>query len=351
MIVRRRFLANAGPAVLPATSGNGALSRRGTMRNAIIGLVLGSLLFVASAQAQDYPTKPIRMIVPYPAGGVADVVARLVGQKLSEALGQSVVIENRSGASGTLGANAVAKAAPDGYTLLLTPGDFVTMPNLLPPMAFDPNKDLVPIAMVTSNPLLLVANSGAAFGNVKALLAAASASPGSIAYSTPGNGTINHLAGEWFAVEGGIKLLHVPYRGGVASANGVAAGDVPLGVVSPSSGKALVDAGKVKVIALTGKERPSFAPPDWPTLAESGLPVDVELWNGLFAPAGTPPAIVSRLDQEVARILRGEDVRKLLNATGIEVSAIGQGAFIERIRTDAARYARIIEQTGIRVER
>jgi tripartite-type tricarboxylate transporter receptor subunit TctC len=314
-------------------------------------LAAGSLLFAASALAQNYPSKPIRMIVPYPAGGVADVTARIVGQKLGESLGQPVVIENRAGASGTLGANAVAKAPPDGYTLLLTPGDFVTMPSLMPPMPFDPNKDLVPITMVSRNPLLLVANSAAPFSNVKELLAAAKASPGTIGYSSPGNGTINHLAGEWFAIAGGVKFLHVPYRGGVASANGVAAGDVPFGVVSPSSGAALVDAGKVKAIALTGIERPSFAPAGWPTLAESGLPVDVVLWTGLFAPAGTPTAIVSRLEQEVGRILRDEGVRHLLNAAGIEASAIGQASFVERIRSEAARYVTIIEQTGIRVER
>jgi tripartite-type tricarboxylate transporter receptor subunit TctC len=364
MIAGRRFPMHAGLASPPAACGSserGSVScprrplRKRTVGHAIrsmLGLLMLALLLPAApADAQNYPSKPIRMIVPYPAGGVADVSARIVAQKLGESLGQQVVIENRAGASGTLGANAVAKAAPDGYTLLLSPGDFVTMPSLLPPMTFDPDKDLVPITMVSRNPLLLVANTGAAFGNVRELLAAAKASPGNIAYSTPGNGTINHLAGEWFAIEGGVKFLHVPYRGGVASANGVAAGDVPFGVVSPSSGAALVDAGKVKVIALTGAERPSFAPADWPTLAESGLPVDVVLWNGLFAPAGTPPAIVNKLDQEVGRILRDEGVRKLLNAAGIEASAVSQAAFVELIHNEAARYTRIIEKTGIRVER
>ena len=342
MIAGRRFPMHAGLALVPAAC---------AARSMLGPLVLVLLLLAGPASAQNYPSKPIRMIVPYPAGGVADVSARIVAQKLGETLGQQVVIENRAGASGTLGANAVAKAAPDGYTLLLSPGDFVTMPTLLPPMTFDPDKDLVPITMVSRNPLLLVANTGAAFSNVKELLAAAKANPGNIAYSTPGNGTINQLAGEWFAIEGGVKFLHVPYRGGVASANGVAAGDVPFGVVSPSSGAALVDAGKVKVIALTGAERPSFAPAEWPTLAENGLPVDVVLWNGLFAPAGTPPAIVDKLDQEVGRILRDEGVRKLLNAAGIEASAVSQAAFVELIHNEAARYTRIIEKTGIRVER
>ena len=261
MIAGRRFPMHAGLALPPAACGSSSDRslrscprrpfRKGAIGHAITSM-LALLLLAAPALAQTYPTKPIRMIVPYPAGGVADVSARIVAQKLGESLGQQVVIENRAGASGTLGANAVAKAAPDGYTLLLSPGDFVTMPTLLPPMTFDPDKDLVPITMVSRNPLLLVANTGAAFGNVKELIAAAKAKPGHIAYSTPGNGSINHVTAEWFAIEGGVKFLHVPYRGGVASANGVAAGDVPFGVVSPSSGTSLVDAGKVKVIAVRG---------------------------------------------------------------------------------------------------
>ena len=303
------------------------------------------------AHAEEYPTRPIRMIVPYPAGGVADVTARIIGQRLGEILGQQIVVDNRPGASGTLGANAVAKAPADGYTLLLTPGDFITMPSLVPPMAFDPHKDLLPIAMVSSNPMIVVANVAAPFNNVKELIAAAKAQPGNIAYSTPGTGTINHVAGEWMAVAANIKLLHVPYRGGPASANGIAAGDVPLGVVSPSSGKALIEGGKVKVIALTGKRRPSSVPASWQTLDENGLAVDAVLWNGLFAPAGTPAEIVNRLDKEVARVLRDEQVRTLLSNSGIDADLISQAAFGERIRADAARYDEIIRQTGIRIER
>jgi len=324
------------------------------MRHAMRKLVLSLLLLgstLPGAQADDYPTRPVRMIVPYPAGGVADVTARVIGQRLGEILGQQIVIDNRPGASGTLGANAVAKAAPDGYTLLLTPGDFITMPSLVPPMAFDPHKDLVPIAMISSNPMIVVANTQAPFSNVKELVAAAKAQPGNIAYSTPGTGTINHVAGEWMAVAAGIKLLHVPYRGGPASANGIAAGDVPLGVVSPSSGKPLIEAGKVKVIALTGKRRSAAAPTSWQTLDENGLAVDAVLWNGLFAPAGTPPAIVTKLDQEVGRILREERVRRVLSGAGIDPEPISQAAFVERIRTDAARYDDIIRKTGIRIER
>src|SRR5215813_12763067 len=318
-------------------------------RRLIVTLALSALALPAPAQAQTYPTRPIRFIVPFPPGGVADVTARLMGQKLGEALGQQAVIENRPGASGTLGADAAAKAAPDGYTLLLTTGDFITTPTLMPKMAFDPNRDLIPITMIATAPLLLGAHAGGSIQSVKDLLAQAKAEPGKIAFSSPGNGTINQLAVEWLAIEAGIKLLHVPYRGGVPAATGVAAGDVPIGALTPSSAQPFIEAGKIKPLALMTRQRPAFAP-DWPTLADSGMSVDAALWVGLFAPAGTPAPIVSRLDAEVGRILQDAAVRKRLNDLGTEASPLGQAAFAERIRRDADRYAKIIEQVGIRVE-
>jgi tripartite-type tricarboxylate transporter receptor subunit TctC len=313
-------------------------------------LALLALVPAASAQAQTSPTRPVRFIVPFPAGGVADVTARVIGQKLGEALGQQIVIENRPGASGTLGADAAAKAVPDGYTLLLTTGDFITTPTLMPAMAFDPNRDLLPITMIAAAPLILGMNAASPIGSLAGLVAAAKQSPGSIAFSSPGNGTINHLAVEWLATEAGIKLLHVPYRGGVPAATAVAAGDVPIGALTPSSAAPYIEAGKVKVLGLMTRQRPSFAP-DWPTLAEQGFPVDAALWVGLFAPAGTPPEIVGRLDGEVVRILQDAEVRKRLNAVGTEATPISLDAFVQRIRTDAARYARIIAETGVRIER
>jgi tripartite-type tricarboxylate transporter receptor subunit TctC len=321
----------------------------------VIGLILGLVqmagpLTALPAQAQPYPTRPVRAIVPFPAGGVTDVTARLIAQKLSEALGQQMVIENRSGASGTLGVDTVTKAMPDGYTVLITTGDFITTPSLMPKMAFDPTKDLIPVTMIASAPLLLGAQTGGPIGSVKELIAKAKAAPGTIAFSSPGNGTINHIAVEWLSIEAGLKLLHVPYRGGVPAATAVAAGDVPIGAVTLSSAQSLMDAGKIKPIALMTQQRPSFAPADWPTLADMGFPVDAALWVGLFVPAGTPAAIVTRLDNQVRRILEDAGVRKRLNELGTEASAFSQGAFVERIRLDAARYSRIIEQTGIRVE-
>jgi len=327
------------------------------MQSSIVMRALGSALvaltlcaFGGPAPAQNYPTRPIRFIVPFPAGGVADVTARLIGQRLGEVLGQTIVIENRTGASGTLGVDAATKAMPDGYTLLFTTGDFITTPTLMPKVSFDPYKDLIPIVQVATAPLLLGAHAAGTIGSVKELVAQAKADPGKIAYSSPGNGTINQLAVEWLAIEANLKFLHVPYRGGAPAAVAVAAGDVPIGALTPSSAQPLVEAGKVKVLALMTKQRPSFAPPDWPTLAEQGLAVDAALWVALFAPTGTPQAIVDRLDQEVLRILKDDAVRKRLNALGTEASGISQKAFVDRIRTDAARYLEIIKQTGVKVD-
>ena len=303
----------------------------------------------ASAQAQNYPTRPIRFIVPFPAGGIADVVARVTGQKLGELLGQQVVIENRPGASGTLGADAAAKATPDGYTMLLTTGDFITTPTLMPPMAFDPQKDLIPITMIAAGPLMLAANAQSSINSVQDLIAQAKAEPGKIAYSSPGNGTINHLAVEWVAIEAGLKLLHVPYRGGVPAAIGVAAGDVPIGALTPSSAAPFIESGKVRILALMTRQKPAFVA-QYPSAAEQGLAVDAALWVGLFAPAGTPPAIVSRLNDAVAKILQDESVRKRLNDVGTEASHISEAAFAERIKVDAERYLKVIQQVGIKIQ-
>jgi len=201
------------------------------MRGAVKYL-LPALLFAVSiglpAQAQNYPTRPVHVIVPFPPGGFTDLTARLIGQKLGEALGQQMVIENRSGASGLLGVETVTKASPDGYTLLITTGDFIETPSLMPKMAFDPNKDLLPVAMIASAPLLLGAQAGGPIASVMDLIAQAKARPGQVAFSSPGTGTINHLAVEWLAIEAGLKLIHVPYRGGAPAATAIAAGDVPV---------------------------------------------------------------------------------------------------------------------------
>jgi len=321
---------------------------RAFMAVTIAGLLVApSGLATNASLAQGYPDRPIRAVVPFPAGGLADAVARIVGQKLGDRLGQSLVIENRAGASGTVGAAVVAKSAPDGHTLLITTGDFVTMTSIMPALSFDPNKELIPIAMLAVAPCILVANSNSGLNSVKDIIDAAKVRPGAIAYSSPGVGTSNHLGIEGMAIEAGIKLLHVPYRGGAPAATAVAAGDVPIGTVTQSSGEGVIQAGKVKVIALMSKQRPSFAP-SWPTLADAGFDIDAALWVGLFAPAGTPVAIVNRLDAEASAVLRSAETQKLLNSVGTDASPVSRAAFVQRIASDAARYGLVIQKTGLR---
>lgn len=313
---------------------------------------LALVVALSAAQAQDYPNRAIRLIVPYPPGGGMDVTARVIGQKLGEILGQQVVIENRPGASGAIGTEAVVKAVPDGYTLLLSPSDPFTAPALLPKMNFDANKDLLPIAMVSDNPMVVVATASAPFKDVKGLIEAAKASPNGLAYATPGSGSLNHAIGEWIGSAAHLKLLQVPYKGGVEAANAIAAGDVPIGIVStPAVYPALVDAGKIKIIALTGARRPSFVPASWPTLVASGLPVNATLWVGVFAPVGTPDAIIAQLDRTVGRVLQDDLVHQRMNNFGFSPQYLGQSAFIERIHADAARFDEIIRQTGIAIKR
>ncbi len=315
-----------------------------------IALLSGLLaLFAATpSSAQTYPTRPVRVIVPFPPGGFTDVGARLVAQKLGEALGQPMVIENRAGASGTLGVDAVVKSAPDGYTVLMTTGDFATVTALMPKMAFDPLTALIPVTRFVSVPLLLLTHPGSGVGSVKELIEKAKAEPGKFAYGSPGPGTINQLAAEWFALEAGIKLLHVPYRGGAQMATGLSGGEIPLAVTTQGTVQGLLEAGKIKSLSALSRARASFLR-EMPSMADSNLNVDAELNISLYVPAGTPPAIVARLDTAVLQVLNDEALRKRFNELGMEVSPISGPALTERIRADAARYQRVIEQTGVKL--
>lgn len=317
------------------------------------GLAFAAWLAAASlAQAQTYPSRPIRMIVGFPPGGVVDVAARIVGDRLAASLGQPVVIENRPGASGTLAAGMTVKAAPDGYTLFLCPGDLITLAALKPHMDFDPVTQLVPVAMISSNPLVVVANANAPYNSIQEMLDAARASSRALEYATPGPGTENHVVGEWIATTARVKLLHVPYSGGSAAGNGVAGGFVPLGIFSPAVVyPALIDAGKVKVLALTGRDRPPFLPASWPTLIEHGVPVDSTNWLGVFAPPSTPDQIVTRIDAALAKAVQDATVHKRMNDFGMAPRHLGPTAFAAAIRADARAYARIIRETGIQIER
>ena len=309
-------------------------------------------LSVISGQAEGYPDRPIRIVTPYAAGGTVDVSARIVGEELGPILGQQIVIESKVGASGMFGASVVAKAPADRYTLFFCSGDVITLAALKPRMDVDVKTQLLPIAMVNGNPMLIVANAKAPFNDVKEMVQLAKASPHPLNYGTLGRGTISDVLGQWIAIETGIKLQPIPYQGGSQAAIGVAGGEITLGIFSPPAVyPSLVDAGKIKVLAMTSKDRFSHLPSSWPTLIESGLPIEALNWQGVFAPAGTPNAIVARLDQALRQTLQDHSIAKRMNALGTAPQYLPQPAFIERIQADTARYARIIQQAGIEIER
>jgi tripartite-type tricarboxylate transporter receptor subunit TctC len=319
-----------------------------------ITIRLVSAVFVAmvatAALAQSYPVRPIRLVVSFPPGGAADVVARLIGQPLSVRLGQPVVIENRPGANGNIAGELVAKSAPDGYTLLAGPSAlFGINPHLYSRMSFDPHKDLLPIASVQVNTLLLTASPTlASIKDFRSFVEVARATKPPLFFASIGNGSEHHLAMELLKRRAGIDLIHVPYKGGGPAALGVIAGDVAAmfggGSVAP-----LVQSGKLQGLATTGTHRSTILP-DLPTIAEFYPGYEVSLWQGLFAPVGTPPAVVGRLRTEIRAILTGPEYGAKLAAAGSgEPLVTTPEEFAARIRSDDEAYGKVIREIGARI--
>ena len=327
-----------------------AASRRDILKAAVAaGLVAqGIAPGAAMAQAASYPDKPIRVLVPFAPGGVVDVTARILTQKMTERLGWNFVVENRPGGNGFIAVTAAAKSAPDGYTLLAAhTGEFAGNPALFANVPYDLDRDFQPITMISDTPMLLVANAQTPFNNVAELIAAARREPGKYAFSSPGNGSINHLAGEWFASEAGVKLMHVPYKGGAPAVAAVAAGEVPLGVVAIPAVMPHVASGRVKVLGLTTARRTAYNNA-WGTAAEAGAKVDSSNWVGLFAPKGVPADIAAKLHAEVVKTLEAPDVKKRFADAGAEIGGMSSAAFAQRIRSDAARYKDVVNKAGIK---
>ena len=321
------------------------------MRRALALVALA--LITMAASAQEYPSRAVRIIVPYPPGGVTDIAARLIAQKLNERWGQPVVAENRPGAGAIVGVEAAAHSAPDGYTLLMVSGDFAAIhPFVYSKLPYRP-EDLAPITMVSDTPMVIVASATSSISTVDDLVKMAKARPGELGYATPGQGTSNHLVGEWLAGALGIKLLHVPYRGGAPAATAVAAGEVALGVIATSSAAPHVKSGKVRVLGLTNARRVGEAA-SWPTLAESGVPAlrdfDTSIWVGLFAPAAVPRAIIAKVNADTKRALQEPDVRDRLAGLGAEPVATSPEELAARLKRDAAFYGRIAREAQIHLD-
>jgi tripartite-type tricarboxylate transporter receptor subunit TctC len=309
-----------------------------------------ALLWWCAAQAQDYPSKPIRVLVPFAPGGAVDTTARVLAQAMQQRVNWQFVVENRPGGNGFIATTAVAKAPADGYTLLMAhTGEFAVNPALFDNVPYELERDFAPITMVSDAPMLYLAKAQAPFNNFRELVAAAKAKPGSITFGSAGNGSINHLAGEWLAQAAGIQLVHVPYKGGAPAAAAVAAGDVDFGVMAVPGAMPHMKSGRGKVIGIsTAKKSPLDA--SWATPRDAGIPdLDASIWVGLLAPKGTPQPIIDRINKEVRETLSLPDVQKrFVESGGAEAIGMTPAEFLARIKSDAERYKRVVQKAGVK---
>jgi tripartite-type tricarboxylate transporter receptor subunit TctC len=322
----------------------------GFIRSLVLSIGLVSSLVAAPALAQGYPSKPVRVIVPFAAGGPADVYARFMAQRLQDALGQSFVIDNRPGAGSVIGTDAVAKAAPDGYTLLLMSNAHTVNESLIPNKPFQLMRDFVAIAPLNYSDLVLVANPALPASTLKDLISRAKASPGKFNYASSGPGTPYHMAGELFKSMAGVYLVHIPYRGSSGARTDVIGGQVDVMFDAVTTMAEQVKAGKVKALATTGKAR-SEVLPDVPTLNEAGVPgYEATIWLGLMAPRASPKAVVDKLNEAVSKIVGQSEIRQLWGKQGAVPLVMTPEVFDKYVRDDIAKWARVIKTANIKVD-
>ena len=310
------------------------------------------LIACAQALAQSYPSRPVRIVVPYSAGGGTDIVARAVGQKLSDKWGQPVVVDNRVGANGIIGAEAVAKAQADGgHTLLMsTPAEVSTNPHLYANIPYNAERDFAPVTLIAITPLVVAVYPGVPARSIQELIALAKEKPASLGFATPGLGSSQHLTGELLMMSAGIKLVHVPYKGAGQSIPDVIGGQVPMGIYGVLTISQHAKAGRLRMLAVTTPKR-SSAYPDLPTLAESGFPgFDTSLWFGLIAPAATPKPVIGKLHDDVIEALKLPDVKERIASQGADIVGDTPSEFAVFIAAESAKYAKIIKQAGVKLD-
>ena len=308
------------------------------------------LLFSVNLWGQDaWPSKPIRMILPFPPGGGTDILGRLIADRLSASFGQPVVTENRGGAGGNVGAEAAAKSAPDGYTLVLVAPSLAISPTLYSKLNYDPVKDLAPVSLVATVPNVMVTQPSMP-GDLKEFIAVVKAKPGALNFGSGGAGTSNHLAGELFNLVAGTKLVHIPYKGVNLAMQDVLSGNVHLVFIGIPAAAPHIKAGKLRALALVAPQR-SSALPDVPTVAEAGLPdFEVTTWYGVLAPAGTPRNIINRLNGELVKIMHAPELREKLAATGTEPLTSTPEEFSAYIRKEIAKWGDVIRKAGVKAD-
>ncbi len=309
------------------------------------------VVVAAPAFAQSaYPSKPVRLVVPFPAAGTTDIIARATAQKLSEAWGQQVIVDNRPGAAGNIGSELVAKAAPDGYTLLMgTVGTHAINPSLYAKMPYDHVKDFVPVILVAGVPNVLVVNPDLPVKSVPELIAYAKANPGKLNFASSGSGTSIHLSGELFKTMTGVKMTHVPYKGSAPALTDLIGGQVQLMFDNLPSSLAFIKAGKLRALAVTSATR-APALPDVPTVADSLPGFEASSWFGLLAPAGTPPEIVAKINGEVAKWLATPDAKEKMAAQGANIAGGTPDDFAKHIQSESAKWAKVVKESGAKVD-
>ena len=322
------------------------------MKLRALPLLLGTLLALSppDAFAQAYPTKPVRLIVPFAPGGFTDVVARILGQKLSLAMGQQFVVENKAGAGSSIGSDFVAKAAPDGYTLLIVSSTHVISPWIYKSLPYDPIRSFTVVSKLVDSPYVLLVNPKVPARNVQEFIALAKAAPDTIHYASSGNGSAQHLMGGLFVALTGAPLKHVPYRGSAGAATDLVAGVVESSFAGVPNALAQVPQGRLKALAVTTARRiPQL--PDVPTLQEAGVAgYDASVWLALLAPAGTPREIVARLNAEVGKLMNTPDTRKALFDAGVEPAPSSPEAMTEYMAQELARWGKVVKDAGIKLE-
>lgn len=333
--------------------GNGSIATEKPMIRMLrcTTLIVMLAIGLADAAAQTYPAHPIRLVVPFPPGGTTDIIAREVGQQLTQSLGQSVVVDNRPGAAGNIGSELVAKSAPDGYTLLMcTVGTHAINPSLYAKLPFDPAADFAPVILVASVPNVLEVTPSLPVHSVADLIKLAKQKPGQINFASSGSGTSIHLSGELFKAMAGVDMTHVPYRGSAPALADLISGQVQVMFDNLPSSLPQIKAGKLRAIAVTSAQR-APALPDVPTIAESGLPgFEATAWFGVVAPAGTPPAVIARINRDLNQWLQTPEAREKLLAQGALAEGGSAEQFAAYIRAETEKWARVVKTSGAKVD-
>lgn len=316
----------------------------------LAALALATSYAVAQPASAPWPDRPLQLLIPYPPGGSADLLGRPLAMKLQERLGQNVVLEYKPGAGGTVASQALARAKPDGHTLILVLAAHAINASLYPKLPYDTRKDFAPVSLVANLPMIVAASSALKANTIPELIAAAKAAPGKLTFGSAGNGNTGHLAAEFFSAQAGIKMTHVPYKGSAGVVNAMLAGEIDLTFDSISTSYPQIKSGRMRALAVTGEKRASIAP-DVPTMIESGMNgFVINGWYAILAPAGTPAPIVERLSKEIASVLTLPDLRAQIMAGGYEPVGSTPAALGAHIEAELNRWSKVVKESGARVD-